>query len=103
EERASLVAALAQFVEKVVRRDARASAALHRFDDDAARVVRKRPRILAVREAVHGPWEPGRERLAEALEPGSRKREQPRAVVRALRRAVFPHCPAVVRAASGAS
>ena len=43
QERARLVAALAQPLEEAVRRNARAGAALHRLDDHAAGVLRQRP------------------------------------------------------------
>ena len=86
EQRAGLVAALAQRGEEVVGRHARAGSALHGLDDHDARIVGQRPGILAVCASMDRPGQPRGERFAEALEPGRREREQSRPVVRAVER-----------------
>ena len=76
EERTGLVAALAQPLEKAVRRDVSPGTALDGLDDDARRVRRERARIIPVWAPVYRPWEPGSERALDLLESRGRKREQ---------------------------
>jgi hypothetical protein len=65
-------------------RNTGAAAALHRLDDHDAGVRRQLAGVLAIAASVHGPGQPGGERLAEAFDPRRRQRKQSGAVVGAL-------------------